>query len=44
VHPVFAIGGIVLALLWPALYLVARRGAFWQPIAQWIAEAGRHLL
>jgi hypothetical protein len=43
VHPVFAIGGIVLVLLWPARYLVAR-SAFWQPIAQWIAEVGRHLL
>src|SRR5688572_8292963 len=40
VHPVFAIGGIVLVLLWPLRYAIARSDA-WQPIGQWFAEAGK---
>lgn len=43
VHPVFAIGGVVLVLLWPVRYAVAR-SEMWQPIGQWIADAGRHLV
>ena len=43
VHPVFAIGGVVLVLLWPARYVVAR-SEMWQPFGRWIAEAGKHLL
>ena len=43
VHPVFAIGGVVLVLLWPVRYAVAR-SEMWQPIGQWFAEAGRHLV
>jgi len=43
VHPVFAIGGVVLVLLWPVRYAVAR-SEMWQPIGQWIAEVGRHLV
>jgi len=43
VHPVFAIGGVVLVLLWPLRYAVAR-SEVWQPIGQWIAEVGKHLI
>jgi len=43
VHPVFAIGGVVLILLWPARYAVAR-SEMWQPIGEWIAEVGKHLV
>jgi hypothetical protein len=43
VHPVFAIGGLVLVLLWPLRYMIARSEA-WQPIGQWFAQAGQHLL
>ncbi|HEX5161211.1 MAG TPA: hypothetical protein VFV88_05785 [Steroidobacteraceae bacterium] len=42
VHPVFAIGGPVLVLLWPARYVIARSEA-WRPIGEWIAEWGRQL-
>jgi len=42
VHPVFAIGGLVLILLWPARYAFGR-SEMWQPIGDWIAEVGRHL-
>ena len=43
VHSVFAIGGVVLVLLWPLRYAVAR-SEMWQPIGQWFAEVGKHLL
>jgi hypothetical protein len=43
VHPVFAIGGVVLVLLWPVRYAVAR-SEIWQPIGRWIAEVGKHLV
>jgi hypothetical protein len=43
VHPVFAIGGVVLVLLWPIRYVVARTAA-WQPIGEWFAAVGKHLL
>ena len=43
VHPVFAIGGVVLVLLWPLRYVIARSET-WQPIGQWFAEVGKHLL
>jgi hypothetical protein len=42
VHPVFAIGGVALVVLWPLRYLIAR-SAPWQPIGNWIAEVGGHL-
>jgi hypothetical protein len=42
VHPVFAIGGVVLVLLWPVRYVVAR-SEWWRPIGDWIAEVGRQL-
>lgn len=42
VHPVFAIGGFVLVLLWPLRQAVARSEA-WRPIGEWIAEVGRLL-
>ncbi len=43
VHPVFAIGGIMLVLPWPLRYAVARSET-WQPIGQWFAKVGKHLL
>jgi hypothetical protein len=43
VHPVFAIGGVVLVFLWPLRYAVGR-SEMWQPIGQWFAEVGKHLL
>jgi hypothetical protein len=43
VHPVFAIGGVVLVLFWPLRYAIGRSEA-WQPIGQWFAEVGKHLL
>lgn len=43
VHPVFAIGGVVLVVLWPLRYAVAR-SEWWRPIGEWIAEAGKRLL
>jgi hypothetical protein len=43
VHPVFAIGGVALVLLWPLRYAVGR-SEMWQPIGQWFAEVGKHLL
>jgi amino acid transporter len=42
VHPVFAIGGVVLILLWPARYAIAR-SEMWQPVGEWIAKAGQRL-
>jgi len=43
IHPVFAIGGVVLVLLWPLRYVVARSEA-WQPIGEWIARVGASLV
>jgi hypothetical protein len=43
VHPVFAIGGVVLVLMWPLRYAVARSET-WQPIGQWFAELGRSMM
>ena len=43
VHPVFAIGGPVLISLWPLRYTIAR-SEMWQPIGEWIAATGRHLI
>jgi hypothetical protein len=43
VHPVFAVGGVVLVLLWPLRYAVGRSET-WRPIGDWIAALGRHLI
>jgi hypothetical protein len=43
VHPVFAVGGVALILLWPLRHAVAR-SEIWQPIGEWIAKTGRHLV
>jgi hypothetical protein len=43
VHPVFAIGGVVLVALWPLRYAIAR-SEMWQPAGEWIAEMGRRLI
>jgi hypothetical protein len=43
VHPVFAIGGVGLILMWPVRYGIARTDA-WQPIGEWFAEVGKQLL
>jgi hypothetical protein len=43
VHPVFAVGGLGLVLLWPLRYVIARSET-WQPIGQWIADFGKHLI
>lgn len=43
VHPVFAVGGSVLVLLWPLRYVVARSEA-WRPIGEWIARVGAGLV
>ncbi|HEV7609001.1 MAG TPA: hypothetical protein VGO61_16780 [Steroidobacteraceae bacterium] len=43
VHPVFAVGGLVMLLLWPLRYAVARSEA-WQPIGEWIAKVGKLLV
>jgi hypothetical protein len=43
VHPVFALGGVALILLWPIRYAIAR-SEMWQPVGQWIAELGKHLV
>ncbi len=43
VHPVFAIGGVVLVLLWPLRNAIGRSEA-WQPVGEWIAAVGKHLL
>ncbi|MES1265270.1 MAG: hypothetical protein ABUU24_06420 [Variovorax sp.] len=43
VHPIFAAGGAVLILLWPMRFAVAR-SEWWQPVGQWIAEAGQMLI
>jgi hypothetical protein len=42
VHPVFAIGGVALVLLWPLRYAIGSSEA-WRPLGEWIAEMGRHL-
>jgi hypothetical protein len=39
VHPVFAAGGVVLILLWPMRFAVAR-SEWWQPVGEWIAKTG----
>jgi hypothetical protein len=39
VHPVFAVGGVVLVLLWPFRFAVAR-SEWWQPVGEWIARTG----
>lgn len=43
VHPVFAIGGLVLVLLWPLRYVIARSET-WKPVGDWIAEVGTRLI
>ena len=43
VHPVFAVGGAVLMLLWPFRFAVAP-SAWWEPIGTWIAEMGTFLV
>lgn len=43
VHPVFAIGGIVLVLLWPVRFAIAR-SEWWRPIGEWIGEVGNRLV
>lgn len=43
VHPVFAIDGVVLIVLWPLRYVIAR-SATWQPIGEWFAEVGTRLI
>jgi hypothetical protein len=43
VHPVFAIGGVALVLLWPLRFAVGR-SEMWQPIGQWFAQVGEHLV
>jgi hypothetical protein len=43
VHPVFAVGGLVLVLLWPVRYWVAGSEA-WQPIGEWMARMGTFLI
>ncbi len=42
VHPVFAIGGVVLVVLWPLRYVIARSET-WRPIGEWISAVGRQL-
>jgi len=39
VHPVYAIGGLVIVALWP-LRLIAGRSEWYQPVGQWIARLG----
>ena len=43
VHPVFAVGGLVLVLLWPLRYWVAG-SEWWQPIGEWVAKMGTSLV
>jgi hypothetical protein len=43
VHPVFAIGGVLLILLWPVRYAIAR-SEMWQPIGEWFAQMGKYLV
>lgn len=43
VHPVYAVGGVVLVSMWPARYAIARSET-WQPIAEWIAGLGKPLV
>jgi hypothetical protein len=42
VHPVFAVGGLVIVALWP-LRLMAGRSEWYQPIGEWIAHVGAGL-
>lgn len=42
-HPVFAIGGIVLVALWPMRFAVAR-SEWWQPVGKWFATVGTFLV
>lgn len=39
VHPVYAIGGLVIVALWP-LRLIAGRSEWYQPVGDWIARVG----
>lgn len=43
VHPVYALGGIVLVLLWPMRYVIARSET-WKPVGEWISQMGRRLI
>jgi hypothetical protein len=43
VHPVFAMGGVLLILLWPVRYAIARSDT-WQPIGEWFAQMGKYLV
>ncbi len=42
VHPVFAIGGLALVLLWPLRNLIAH-SEWWWPIGEWFAGVGRQI-
>ncbi|HKU91522.1 MAG TPA: hypothetical protein VJP84_17145 [Steroidobacteraceae bacterium] len=39
VHPVFAIGGLVVVAAWPLRTLIAR-SEWWQPVGAWVAKVG----
>jgi hypothetical protein len=39
VHPVFAIGGLLLLLSWP-MRMALTHSAAWEPIGRWLAEMG----
>jgi hypothetical protein len=43
VHPVFAIGGLVLLLSWPFRQWLAR-SELWEPAGRWVAEMGTFLV
>jgi hypothetical protein len=43
VHPVFAIGGLVLLLSWPFRQALARSD-LWVPAGRWLAEMGTFLV
>lgn len=43
VHPIFAVGGAVLVLLWPMRFAVAR-SEWWQPVGLYIAKTGQFLI
>jgi hypothetical protein len=38
-HPVFAVGGLLIMAMWP-LRLMAGRSEWYQPIGEWIARVG----
>lgn len=42
VHPVFAIGGLMLILSWP-LRMTLARSELWEPAGRWVAEVGARL-